>query len=140
MLAVSRQKELSAALVPGAAASRGDAFGLPPATDAGRDFGKVMQRMRQLRAQLSGLDSAKRFTDLGVDVFIGSGSFTSPGTVQVGNATLRFRRAAICTGARATAPPISGLADAGFLTNETVFSLTRLPRRLVVHRRRSDRL
>ena len=115
-----------------AAASRGDVFGLPPATGTGRDFGRVMQRMRQLRAQLSGLDSAKRFTDLGVDVFIGSGSFTSPETVQVGNATLRFRRAAICTGARAAAPPISGLADAGFLTNETVFSLTKLPRRLAV--------
>ena len=115
-----------------AAASRGAAFGLPPATDAGRDFGKVMQRMRRLRAHLSGLDSARRFTDLGVDVFIGSGSFTSPETVQVGNATLRFRRAAICTGARAAAPPISGLADAGFLTNETVFSMTKLPRRLAV--------
>ncbi len=41
--------------------------------------------------------------------------------------TLRWRRAAIATGTRAAAPPIPGLAEAGYLTNETVFSLTALP-------------
>jgi pyruvate/2-oxoglutarate dehydrogenase complex dihydrolipoamide dehydrogenase (E3) component len=50
----------------------------------------------------------------------------------VAGATLRFARATIATGARATAPPIPGLAEVGYLTNETVFSLSELPRRLVV--------
>jgi len=45
---------------------------------------------------------------------------------------LYFTKAAVCTGGRAAAPPVPGLAEAGYLTNETVFSLTELPRRLAV--------
>ena len=52
--------------------------------------------------------------------------------VEVGGRTLTFKKAAICTGARAAAPSISGLREAGYLTNETVFDLTELPRRLAV--------
>ena len=115
-----------------AAASNGDEFGIPPARGTSGDFGKVMERMRRLRAQLSQVDSAQRFKDLGVDVFIGHGHFTNPETIQVENSTLRFSRAAICTGARAAAPPIPGLNDVGYLTNETVFSLTTRPARLAV--------
>jgi pyruvate/2-oxoglutarate dehydrogenase complex dihydrolipoamide dehydrogenase (E3) component len=97
-----------------------------------RDFGAVMERMRRLRATLSRVDSAQRFTDLGVDVFVGRGHFTGKDAIQVGDQTLRFRRAAICTGARAAGLPIAGLEEAGYLTNETVFSLTECPRRLAV--------
>jgi pyruvate/2-oxoglutarate dehydrogenase complex dihydrolipoamide dehydrogenase (E3) component len=96
------------------------------------DFPAVMERMRRLRAGLSAHDSAARFRGLGVDVYLGQGSFTGPGTVEVAGKTLRFRRAVIATGARAHRPPIPGLAEAGFLTNETVFSLTALPPRLAV--------
>ncbi len=96
------------------------------------DFPAVMARMRRVRAHISAHDSAARFRDLGVDVFLGDGRFTGPDTVGVGGATLRFRRAAVTTGARAAHPPIPGLAEAGFLTNETVFSLTERPRSLAV--------
>ena len=96
------------------------------------DFPAVMARMRRLRAHISAHDSAARFHDLGVDVFLGEGRFTGPDTVVVGGATLRFRRAVVATGARAAHPPIPGLAEAGFLTNETVFSLTERPRSLAV--------
>jgi pyruvate/2-oxoglutarate dehydrogenase complex dihydrolipoamide dehydrogenase (E3) component len=97
------------------------------------DFGQAMGRMRRLRAGISGHDSARRFRDeLGVDVFIGQASFSAPDTVEVAGKRLRFRRAALCTGARAQAPPIPGLEQAGYFTNETVFSLTELPPRLAV--------
>ena len=112
--------------------SRGNEFGLTLTSDPNRDFGEVMRRMRRLRAQLSGVDSARRFTDLGVDVFIGNGQFTAPNTLQVGDVALEFNRAEICTGARAAAPPIPGLEEAGYLTNETVFSLADRPERLAV--------
>ena len=115
-----------------ASARDGAAFGLTFPGGVERDFGAAMARMRRLRAEISRVDSAARFTGLGVDVFIGEARFTGPDTVAVGDATLRFARAAICTGARAAALPIPGLADAGYLTNETVFSLTELPRRLAV--------
>jgi len=96
------------------------------------DFGAVMSRMRALRAGISPHDSAARFRGLGVDVYFGEARFTGASTIEVGGQSLAFRRACIATGARASAPPIPGLAEAGYLTNETVFSLTTLPRRLAV--------
>ena len=96
------------------------------------DFAIAMERMRRLRAALSAKDSAARYRDLGVDVFIGEGRFLSPDSLQVDGRTLHFSRAVIATGSRASAPPISGLSQAGFLTNETVFSLNTPPKRLVV--------
>ncbi|GIK17215.1 MAG: mercuric reductase [Planctomycetota bacterium] len=96
------------------------------------DFGAVMERMRRLRAKIAPHDSAERFRELGVDVFIGDGRFTGPDTVEVQGQTLRFARACVATGARPVVPPIPGLIESGFVTNETVFSLTELPRRLAL--------
>lgn len=108
------------------------AFGIN-LTDRGKvDFGRVMERMRRLRAEISPNDSAARFRDLGVDVYLGEACFTSSNTVRVEGQTLSFRKAVIATGARASAPPIPGLNDVSFLTNETLFSLTERPRRLGV--------
>jgi pyruvate/2-oxoglutarate dehydrogenase complex dihydrolipoamide dehydrogenase (E3) component len=91
-----------------------------------------MERLRRLRADISQHDSVKRFSGLGMDVFLGSARFTSPDTVEVDGKVLKFARACIATGSRALQLPIPGLADVDFLTNETVFSLTELPRRLGV--------
>jgi len=108
-------------------------FGVLEGQNLGFDFAAAMERMRRLRADISGHDSARRFRDeLGVDVFIGQGSFSGPDSVEVAGRTLRFKKAALCTGARAAAPPLPGLEEAGCLTNETLFSLTELPPRLAV--------
>ena len=96
------------------------------------DFVAVMERVRRVRAEIAPHDSAQRFAGLGVDVFLGHGRFTGPDALEVGGATLRFKRAVIATGGRPAPPPIPGLADAGFLTNETVFSLVERPARLAV--------
>src|SRR5438128_1559228 len=107
-------------------------FGIhvPPGVQV--DFPAVMGRMRRLRAGISRHDSAARFRGLGVDVYLGQAAFTGASKVEVAGKTLRFRRAVIATGARAHRPPIQGLAEAGFLTNETVFALTERPPRLAV--------
>ena len=108
-------------------------FGVSGGDGISVDFGAVMERMRRLRSGISVHDSAARFRDeLGVDVFFGEGRFTGPDVVEVKGKQLRFARAAICTGARTAAPPVPGLAETGYLTNETVFSLTELPPRLAV--------
>ncbi|SFL79567.1 Pyruvate/2-oxoglutarate dehydrogenase complex, dihydrolipoamide dehydrogenase (E3) component [Desulfomicrobium norvegicum] len=96
------------------------------------DFGQVMERMRRLRASIAPNDSARRFRDLGVDVFLGQGRFTDAHTVEVGGERLSFVKAVVATGARAAAPPIEGLETVRYLTNETIFSLTELPGRLAV--------
>ena len=108
-------------------------FGVRLADDAASvDFGKVMERMRRLRAGISSHDSARRFRGLGVDVFLGQASFSGSRQVRVGDKTLEFAKACIATGTRAAIPLIPGLDQAGALTNETVFTLTELPRRLAV--------
>jgi pyruvate/2-oxoglutarate dehydrogenase complex dihydrolipoamide dehydrogenase (E3) component len=96
------------------------------------DFAAVMERMRRLRSGISQHDSVQRFQALGIDVFLGQGSFSGGNLIEVAGQTLRFKKAVIATGARATCPEIPGLAAAGFLTNETVFSLTERPDRLAV--------
>jgi pyruvate/2-oxoglutarate dehydrogenase complex dihydrolipoamide dehydrogenase (E3) component len=96
------------------------------------DFAAVMQRMRRIRAGISPNDSAERFQNLGVDVFLGNGCFSSANTVEVGDNILRFKKAVIATGARATRLTIEGIEEVGYLTNETVFALTERPRRLAL--------
>ncbi|MCY6492537.1 mercuric reductase [Leptolyngbya sp. GGD] len=107
-------------------------FGVIPPDTIEVDFPAVMERMRQLRAGISENDSADRFKKLGVDVFLGEASFLDRDRIQVGDRVLNFKKAVIATGARARDPEIPGLAEAGYLTNETVFSLTDRPRRLAV--------
>ncbi|HEU5040491.1 MAG TPA: mercuric reductase [Gemmatimonadales bacterium] len=114
-----------------AAADAGRVFGGPRVVGSG-DFAAVMERMRRIRAGLSRVDSAARFRDLGVDVFLGEARFVARDAARVNGKLLRFRRAVIASGARAAAPPIPGLEQAGYLTNETIFTLTELPDHLVV--------
>lgn len=107
-------------------------FGIEIPNTVKYDFGAVMARMRRLRARISHADSAQRYKKMGVDVFIGDARFTGPDTVEVDGKILKFLKAALCTGARAAAPPIPGLIEAGYLTNETIFTLTELPLRMAV--------
>jgi len=108
-------------------------FGVSVPTGVEVDFAAVMERMRRLRSKISRNDSAARYRDeLGVDVFLGQARFAGPDVVEVDGKKLRFSKAVIATGARAFEPPIPGLKEAGFRTNETIFSLTERPARLAV--------
>jgi len=107
-------------------------FGVSTGGSVQVDFGQVMARLRRLRADIARNDSVQRLTGLGIDVYLGDARFVSREAVEVDGRTLRYSRAVIATGARAAVPPIPGLADVDYLTNETVFSLTERPARLVV--------
>ena len=96
------------------------------------DFPAVMERMRRLRATIATHDGVERFAKLGIDVFLGEARFTSPTTIEVDGRQIEFSRAVIATGGRAAPLPVPGLDKVGYLTNETVFSLTEMPRRLAI--------
>jgi pyruvate/2-oxoglutarate dehydrogenase complex dihydrolipoamide dehydrogenase (E3) component len=113
------------------AARSGEAFGVSVG-DVRVDFGRAMQRMRELRADISPHDAATRLRDAGIDVFLGHGTFTGRDTLEVGGATLRFKRAVIATGAKAARPPIPGIDEVAPLDNEGLFELTELPARIAV--------
>ena len=107
-------------------------FGIEVPVGVKVNFATVMERMRRLRANISPHDSARRFKELGVDVYFGDARFTSPESVEVDGQKLQFAKAVIASGARATEPQFPGIQDAGYLNNESLFSLTELPRRMAV--------
>jgi pyruvate/2-oxoglutarate dehydrogenase complex dihydrolipoamide dehydrogenase (E3) component len=122
---------IRAARVAAAVRDAGE-FGVTVPDGVRIDFGQAMQRMRRLRASIAPHDSVERFKGMGIDVFLGAGRFVDAHSVEVAGERLSFKKAVIATGARAAAPPIEGLATVSYLTNETVFSLTELPKRLAV--------
>jgi pyruvate/2-oxoglutarate dehydrogenase complex dihydrolipoamide dehydrogenase (E3) component len=95
-------------------------------------FTTIMARLRERRAILAPNDSVERLEAAGVDVYFGSASFSGPRSLAVNDRQLTFRRAVIATGGRPMAPPIPGLHDSRYLTNETVFDLKQQPRRMLV--------
>ena len=107
-------------------------FGARPPDDIQVDFPMAMERMRRIRTRISRVDSATRLAADGVDVFFGTARFTCADAVEVDGTRLRFKKAMIATGSRSRLPTIPGLAEAGYLTNETVFDLTALPPSLLV--------
>ena len=103
---------------------------VPGAIDV--DFAAAMQRVRRVRARLSRDDSAQRLAADGIDIYFGEARFVTSDALDVDGAKVHFRRALIATGARPHMPKIPGLAEAGCLTDETIFELSELPRRLLV--------
>jgi pyruvate/2-oxoglutarate dehydrogenase complex dihydrolipoamide dehydrogenase (E3) component len=115
-------------------AARGAArFGIRGAGDPGvQDLGPVMDWVRSAQAAIAPNDCVERFTGLGVDVLLGAGRLKSAHEVEVNDTTVWGRHIVIATGSRARIPDVPGLAEAGFLTNESVFDLHALPARLLV--------
>ena len=113
-----------------AAVRNAGTFGVQVPDGVTTDFAAAMERMRKLRADISPHDSMQRFKDLGIDVYQGAGAFIDSDTVGVAGSNLKFKRAVIATGARASAPPFKGLDQVTYLTTEKIFSLTDLPKRL----------
>ena len=107
-------------------------YGAQVPADIRVDFAAVMERMRGIRARIGRVDSVQRLVAAGVDVFFGQARFTATDALTVDGLRLRFKKAMIATGSRPDTPSIPGLVEAGFLTNENVFDLTQLPRRLLV--------
>jgi pyruvate/2-oxoglutarate dehydrogenase complex dihydrolipoamide dehydrogenase (E3) component len=102
------------------------------ATQVEIDFPAVMERVRRIRAELAPNDSAERLRSLGIDVFLGNGTFAGKDTVEVDGEQLRFGRCLVATGARPVLPDAPELKSLPLFTNETIFTLTELPRRLLV--------
>jgi pyruvate/2-oxoglutarate dehydrogenase complex dihydrolipoamide dehydrogenase (E3) component len=107
-------------------------FGVAPPPDIRVDFGAVMARVRRIRERIGRADSAERLIEEGIDVYFGAAHFTGRDCVDVDGVRLRFKKALIATGSRPQLPQIKGLAEIGFLTNESVFDLAALPPSLLV--------
>ena len=96
------------------------------------DFAAAMQWVHDAQQRIAPHDSPERFRALGVDVIQGEARFTGERTIAVDGRQLDAKRIVIATGSAPAVPPIPGLRDVPFLTNETIFSLTTQPRTLLV--------
>jgi pyruvate/2-oxoglutarate dehydrogenase complex dihydrolipoamide dehydrogenase (E3) component len=107
-------------------------FGAIAPTEVASDFSAAMLRMRRITTRLSRTDSAMNLAREGIHLFFGSARFVGRDTVHVDGIQLCFKKALIATGSSPVLPDIQGLAEAGFLTNKTVFDLKVLPESILV--------
>ena len=124
-------KALIAAARAAADARRAGRFGIllnEPAVD----YARVHDHVQDVIAGIAPQDSAERYEGLGCRVIRAHGSFTGRGKLVAGDVTVRARRFVIATGSRPSVPPVPGLAEMPYLTNETIFALATLPSHLVV--------
>lgn len=96
------------------------------------DFAKVHDHVHGVIAAIAPHDSVERFAGLGVEVIQDAACFTGPDAIVAGGRTIKARRFVVATGSHAFVPPIDGIHDVPFLTNETVFDLREAPGHLIV--------
>ncbi|MEM8985901.1 MAG: FAD-dependent oxidoreductase [Pseudomonadota bacterium] len=106
-------------------------FGIAPAAPQ-IDFAKTMAHVRGVIDAIAPIDSQERFEGLGVKVIRAHGRFTGPRTVEAGGETVEARYIVLATGSTAAIPPIPGLDEVPYLTNETLFQNTQRPDHLIV--------
>ncbi len=122
MIAAAKQAKLM---------SSGEKFGIK-AEEIHVDFRQVHDHIHGVIAAIAPTDSVERFTGLGVKVIEAEGSFKDARTVVAGDYEIKARRFVISTGSSAAIPPISGLQDVPYHTNETIFDNTDKPAHLII--------
>jgi len=110
---------------------RASEFGLTDAS-AKVEFSDIMARVQRVIAKVEPHDSVERYTELGVDCVQGHAKLVSPWVAEVDGRQISARNIVIASGAKPFVPPIPGLRDIVFLTSDTIWQLSSLPKRLVV--------
>ena len=124
-------KALITAAKRAAEAREGTRYGValdPPQVD----WLGVRQHIRDAIAAIEPHDSEERFEEMGCEVIRDWAKVTGPQTVEVGGRTLRAPRIVIATGSKPAIPPIEGIAEVPYLTNENIFEIEALPDHLVI--------
>ena len=106
-------------------------FGIRPVVPE-VDYAQVMAHVKRAIAAIAPNDSQQRFEALGVTVIRAAARFTGPRDIEAAGQRFTARRFVVATGSRPALPPIPGLQDVPFLTNETLFDTARLPSHLLV--------
>lgn len=96
------------------------------------DYSSVHDHVHGVIAGIAPHDSVERFESLGVNVIEEYGRFENPNTVVAGEYTIKAKRFVISTGSSPSVPPIPGLEDIAYLTNETIFNLKKAPEHLII--------
>ena len=125
----------SKALLAAAAVAHGQGGNAAMGVEPGRasiDYGEAKDFVASVIGQIAPHDSVERFEGLGVTVIEAFGRFISPTEVQAGERVITARRIVIATGSSPFVPPIPGLSEVPYYTNETIFDLRARPDHLLV--------
>jgi pyruvate/2-oxoglutarate dehydrogenase complex dihydrolipoamide dehydrogenase (E3) component len=115
-----------------ALARRSTEFGLPALSLPPVDLGTVMDHVKKVIGTIQHHDSPERFCGLGAEVQFGIPAFADDHVVELDGKRISAKSWIIATGSSPVSPPIEGLVQIPFWTNETVFSQRTLPSRLIV--------
>lgn len=96
------------------------------------DYEAVKQHVRSVQDGIRQHEDAPWFRAMGMDVIEDYASFADAHTIEVSGRRITARTILVATGSRATVPPIAGLREAGFVTNEQIFELPALPEHLAI--------
>jgi pyruvate/2-oxoglutarate dehydrogenase complex dihydrolipoamide dehydrogenase (E3) component len=97
------------------------------------DFGRVMERVREIRAEISINDSVHKLAKkYGVDVFLGNAQFINQEEIDINGKSIQFSKCCIATGGHPFIPDVEGLKEFPYLTSENVFNITEKPKTLVI--------
>jgi pyruvate/2-oxoglutarate dehydrogenase complex dihydrolipoamide dehydrogenase (E3) component len=108
-----------------------DRFGLPP-IEPTVDLSKVMNHVQDVIQEVYEEETPERLQKQGIEVLVGTPTFVDSKTISINNQEIVGDKFLICTGAHPFIPPIEGLSKVDFHTYETIFSLSELPKRLIV--------
>ena len=111
---------------------QGERFGLPAVSPPAVDFTKVAERIQSVIDVIQVHDSVERFNKLGVEVQFGSPQFSDEHSVTLGSKKISARSWVIATGSSPAAPRVECLKNIAYITNKEVFSLSTLPKTMVV--------
>ena len=108
-----------------------DTIGLT-AVDVDIDIAKVNKRVQQVISTIQVHDDPERFRGYGCEVLFGEASFHDKQTVKFNDRLIKAKKIIVATGSRPMVPPIPGLKEAEYYTNETIFSMKQLPKHFVI--------
>lgn len=108
-----------------------ETFGVTPA-EPNVNYDQVHEHVHDVIAGIAPHDSVERFEELGVKVIQEYGQFESSTTLKAGDKLIKAKRFVIATGSSPSVPPIPGLADVPYITNETIFDLKTVPEHLII--------
>ncbi len=111
--------------------SHGAEFGIAP-TEAAVDWDAVKAHIQGVIDQIAPVDSVERYSGFGVNVITEDAAFVDERTVESANHIVRAKRIIVAAGSRAGVPPIPGLADVPYLTNNSIFQVAQLPKHLLI--------
>jgi len=96
------------------------------------NFASIMERVQTIIQKVEPHDSIERYTELGVDCFMGRAKIVSPFEVSIGDKIVTTKNIIVATGAKPLIPDLKGLNKINYLTSDNIWNIRTLPEKLVV--------